>query len=931
MMPTADNLSLDLVGQATTTYHQLTRLRMMSEAWHWLVLVIIVALVIGYVATVYRRDSVELRRGTSIALLLLRLTAFAGILFFFLNLERLTEQTLTRNSRVLLLADTSLSMGLRDVDDPSATGSSRMDQVVEELTGGTLMDELRQQHDVVVYRFDQSNRPLELATFPRHPRAGAAANSGFSEGDYQQQVSAARKAGLVGIGLLSVSLVCLALFFFKRRQAQGQQEPASSWSLLVATVGLIAAVIVLAAGNLRYPDVDFLAMVGLRSAEAPEIQGDLASDLEQQADPEVNWSDQLRPQGTKTRLGDAVQFLVNKEQGGPIAGIVVFTDGRNNAGDDLETVIRAVRDSQIPIYPVGLGSDRQVQNVRVVDIEAPTRAFPGDRFTITGYIQASGLEGTSIGVELISRPAGTEPGSANEKVEQQQRIDLGTDGQTQAIEFELEPEGAGEREYTFRATVPAEDNNELDNQRSATVEIIDRRTRVLLFAGGPTREYRFLRNLLYRDREIEVHVLLQTADVGVSQESDELLLEFPTLADELFEYDCIVAFDPDWQQLDEIQVQLLDRWVAEKSGGLVVIAGPVFTPEWSRLRRGRDSRIDTIKSLYPVVFYNQGGVTLSLGRFGGEAAWPIDFTREGLNSEFLWLDDDQIGSEQAWASFDGVYGYYKAKDPKPGARVFARFSDPETSIDNELPLYMAGHFYGAGRVFFQASGEMWRLRSIDETYFEQYYTKVIRWVSQGRLLRDSSRGVLLVDKDRCLMGDHVMVQAILNDSQHQPLVDDEVTASLVQPDGQRKPLLLQQVTDGTRQGMYSAQFHALMQGDYQVELEIPESAGQEFLTRDVQVRIPALEIENPRRNDPLLQEVAQMSNGEYFVGIDSVTTASSETESVLAELVAPQDQETTLPGTPDVDFEEQLMAWLIGLISGVLCLEWLFRRLSRLA
>jgi len=131
--------------------------------------------------------------------------------------------------------------------------------------------------------------------------------------------------------------------------------------------------------------------------------------------------------------------------------------------------------------------------------------------------------------------------------------------------------------------------------------------------------------------------------------------------------------------------------------------------------------------------------------------------------------------------------------------------------------------------------------------------------------------------------------------------------------------------------MYSAQFHALMQGDYRIELEIPESAGQEFLTREVQVRIPALEIENPRRNDPLLEEVAQMSNGKYFVGIDSVTTAASETESTLPELISPQDQETTLPGTPDVDFEEQLMTWLIGLISGALCLEWLFRRLSRLA
>lgn len=929
MLPTVDNLSLDLLGQATTTYHQLTRLRMMSEAWHWLVLVIIAALVILYVVVVYRRDSVELRRGTSIALLLLRLTAFAGILFFFLNLERLTEETLTRNSRVLLLADTSLSMGLRDVDESSSAAHSRIDQVVEVLTRGELVDQLREQHDVVVYRFDQSNRPIELAAFARHPRAEV--KSGFSQGAFEQQVRAARRAGLVGAGLLVVSIGCLAYFFLSRRPAGGQQEPASSWSLLAATVGMITAVVVLATGNLRYPDVDFLTMTWLRQAEAPRQDEDPGGESDGVVDPLVNWSELLQPQGTKTRLGDAVQFLVNKERGGPIAGIVIFTDGRNNAGEDLETVIRAVRDSRIPIYPVGMGSNRQIKNVRVVDIEAPTRVFPGDHFTITGYLQASGLEGTSISVELISRPVGAAEGSANQKVEEQRRIDLGSDGRTQAIEFELEPEAAGKREYIFRATVPPEDKNEADNQRSATVQIIDRRTRVLLFAGGPTREYRFLRNLLYRDREVEVHVLLQTADVGVSQESDELLFEFPTLPDELFDYDCIVAFDPDWQDLDEIQVQLLDRWVAEKAGGLVVVAGPVFTPEWSRLRRGRDSRIDTIKSLYPVVFYNQGGVTLTLGRFGGEAAWPIDFTREGENSEFLWLDDDQISSEQIWAAFDGVYGYYKAKDPKPGAKVFARFSDPETSIDNELPLYMAGHFYGAGRVFFQASGEMWRLRAIGETYFEQYYTKLIRWVSQGRLLRDSSRGVLLVDKDRCLMGEHVMVQAILTDSQHQPLVDPEVTASLVLPDGQRKSLLLQQITDGTREGMYSAQFHALLQGDYRVELEIPETAGQEILTREVRVRIPALEIENPRRNDPLLLEVAQLSSGEYFIGIESVTVAGDDTQPTLPELIAPRDQETTLPGTPDVDFEEQLMTWLIGLISGALCLEWLFRRLSRLA
>jgi hypothetical protein len=48
-------------------------------------------------------------------------------------------------------------------------------------------------------------------------------------------------------------------------------------------------------------------------------------------------------------------------------------------------------------------------------------------------------------------------------------------------------------------------------------------------------------------------------------------------------------------------------------------------------------------------------------------------------------------------------------------------------------------------------------------------------------------------------------------------------------------------------------------------------------------------------------------------------------------LLKPQDQVTILPGTPDRNIERLLMGWLIGLICGVLCLEWLLRRLSKLA
>src|SRR4029077_6514212 len=61
-----------------------------------------------------------------------------------------------------------------------------------------------------------------------------------------------------------------------------------------------------------------------------------------------------------------------------------------------------------------------------------------------------------------------------------------------------------------------------------------RKLRVLLFAGGPTREYQFLRTLLYREvteKRLDLSVLLQTGredHVDQDVEADRFLSNFPT-------------------------------------------------------------------------------------------------------------------------------------------------------------------------------------------------------------------------------------------------------------------------------------------------------------------------------------------------------------------------------------------------------------------
>ncbi len=934
--------AVDTSGTLTRTYFELSRLQSMTQWWHWMALLGAVGAIAVYVSLLYRRDTAELPRGTRWLLVLLRLTALAGILIFFFGLEKQTERKLVKPSRVAVLVDTSQSMGLADdpnVGPTASGGQSRLQQIIERFSQGQLLDNLRQKHQVTVFRFGQGARPEAVATFPKiTPLAdpGAMAKS-QSWADLMPRLRV-----LYGIGLSVAAVAFLAFFVHALAGRFFRGKEGEAWLVLVGGVSLLMGVVWVGVVHVRYPQIGPLAALRGEPPEKPEqpasnvattpSESEVAKPRE--PDPkDVQWESLLAAKDAETRLGAAVRWIVEQERGGPLAGVVLLTDGRNNAGVDPELVVGDAEAARIPLYPIGIGSDRMPRNARVVDVEAPPRVYPGDDFTLTAFVQGTGLDGRSVRVQLLTEKL-NEDGEADPAapldIQEESRVDFQRDGQIVSVPFQITPDAIGRRRWVVQVVPPGPgDVDPRDDTKDVEIEVVEQKNRVLLLAGGPMREYRFVRNLLYRDKNTTVDVLLQSAPVGAAQEADTVLDEFPMLAEDMFQYDCLVAFDPDWRELGLRQVQLLDQWVAEKAGGLVLIAGPVQTPNWTRVRPGsvRDAGIDIVRGLYPVVFYTRGG-TIHLGRHSSDTPWPLRFTPEGRDAKFLWLEDSPTGSEQAWSDFEGVYGYQALRDVKAGTKVYARFSDPDAAIDDELPVYMAGQFYGAGRVFYMGSGEMWRLRALDEAYFERFYTQLIRHVSQGRLLRDSSRGVLLVDRPRTTLGQPVQVRATLSDAQYRPLSVDEVSASLLKPDGDRQPLVLRRMKQAPREGTYAGQFTATLEGDYRIDLAIPGVA-DELLTQQIRVRIPTLEIEQPQRNDPLLSQLAQRSGGTYYVGLDAAIGKGGAVP--LTNRLPARDQESYLPSTTDRQFQETLRRWLLVLICGALSLEWFIRRLNKLA
>ncbi|MEM1305649.1 MAG: hypothetical protein AAGG46_12170, partial [Planctomycetota bacterium] len=343
-----------------------------------------------------------------------------------------------------------------------------------------------------------------------------------------------------------------------------------------------------------------------------------------------------------------------------------------------------------------------------------------------------------------------------------------------SVTFKTSPPAVGSYVYTVRLAEIADETNREDNVRHASVEVVDRVLHALLLAGGPTRDYRFLRDQLRRDDAFEVDVLLQSSTPGAVQDADRVLTEFPATPEETRAYDVIVAFDPDWRALGDSVQERLEAAVSEYGSGLLYAPGPVHTPRWLGSRD--PSRL---KALLPVGMPDRW-VALSVSSEASRLRSPIELTSAGTEAEFLWIAGGRAASLQAWQAFGGFYRCFPIQSIKPGAVVYAKtqpLAGGDAAAAAATGVVLAEQFFGAGRVMVLTTSELWRLRSEEPAHFTTLTTKLLQHLAQGRLLASGAGGSLLFERGRYRVGDTVVLRASrLKTDASQPL-----NAQVVEP------------------------------------------------------------------------------------------------------------------------------------------------------
>jgi hypothetical protein len=270
-----------------------------------------------------------------------------------------------------------------------------------------------------------------------------------------------------------------------------------------------------------------------------------------------------------------------------------------------------------------------------------------------------------------------------------------------------------------------------------------------------------------------------------------------------------------------------------------------------------------------------------------------------------------------WESLSGAWWYLPVLREKPLAAILLRGAGPTGSAaGGAAPLLMTAQPFGAGRTLYLGFDGTWRWRATAERYFNRFWVQVVRYLSQARRQGVSRRGTIVLDRESYDVGQFGRVEARVLDSSFAPWQEPEIDGEVEAADGTRESIRLTSIPG--REGWFSGRATFEQDGPAIVRIPLPGGARNEELVKHAQVQRPDVEMRTLRMRVEELSRLAQQTDGKYL----PIAQARA-----LPGEIRDASQSKTERGPRHALWDR---TWVLGLIVGLLGVEWFVRRRNHL-
>ncbi len=637
---------------------------------------------------------------------------------------------------------------------------------------------------------------------------------------------------------------------------------------------------------LRSLSEDYKLSVYLVSAAARQQSGDPEALAEQLPT--------LEATGETTRLGDGLRDVLNDHRGTPPAAVILLTDGISTEGESLNEAAAYAQRKNVPLFCIGLGTTQPVQNIQLADLLVDDVVFVDDVVYFEFKVTATGFAGRTVEAQLREKDQRT--------VLAKLPITLGQDGQPQTVRLPYRPSTVGEFEYVVEVPALDEEENKHDNSLSKAVSVRKEKIRVLMVQAYPSYEFRFLKTMLERDRTVELHTVLQQADLEYAETDRTALRVFPVRRDELYAYDVVLFGDVNPAFLSTGAMENLSDFVQEKGGGLFFFSGPRFTP---LAYRGTP-----LENLFPI---DLSAATAPAADQPLTEGFGIELTEQGMASPHMQLGDSPRETLQMWRNLPPMYWLLEAHHLKPAARVLAEHPAKIGSNGRKLPVICL-QYIGAGKVIFHTTDDTWRWRyRVGDVLFARYWVQSIRFLSRAKLLGRDRAAEITVDHTNLeyVRGEPVRIRVRFFDERQAPSADDGVVV-VVEHEG-RNPQRITLQRASTSRGVFEGVLTGAAEGKFRAWIATPVLEGTSDAV-EFRVIAPPGEFQQRELNAAGLEQASGATGGRYY--------EAAAADRLLRDL--PRGRQVPIEPLAPVVLWNQVP--VILLLLGLLVGEWILRK-----
>ncbi|HET6438332.1 MAG TPA: glutamine amidotransferase [Anaeromyxobacter sp.] len=479
--------------------------------------------------------------------------------------------------------------------------------------------------------------------------------------------------------------------------------------------------------------------------------------------------------GGKTDLLGALESVASGTAGGgrKLAGALIISDGADNAAlsQGMNPAAQArLQALGFPVNALALGRDSP-RDLAIERVAVDDFAFVRNKVTVEATLRARGFGGQEV--QVLLRREGETVASTSVKLER------GRD--TYSVPLTFSPDETGTFVFTVSTPVQPGEAVTENNSRSFVLRVIRDRVRVLLIAGRPSWDVRFLRGLLKQDPNVDLvsFFILRTNADNPGPQEELSLIPFPVteiFGEQLHSFDAVIfmnfAYGP-YRGL-EIERYLPNIRDYVRSGGALAMVGG--EQSFGDGGYGETALADVLP-VEPIT----GASEVE------EEARPR-LTPEGRRHPVTALVPGEGASDALWGSLPPVTAVNLTRPLGPGQGAAVLLEAPTVLAEGRPAPVVAVRQVGQGRTLAVATDASWRWGFVaaesgegDRTYM-RFWNSALRW-----LVKDPALAPLQVEPDAPSVepGSAVGMTVTAHGPDFGPAAGSKVSADLVAEDGRR--------------------------------------------------------------------------------------------------------------------------------------------------